>query len=67
MSLGSDKAKIALEQNGELKYLKDVSRDPISYTLTTESDAEEFTVEQVMVNIKALRDAEPEEKFIIIA
>ena len=67
MSLGSDKAKIALEQNGELKFLKNIVRDPVSYDLTTEEDAEELTVDEVMIDIKALRDAEPEEKFIIIA
>lgn len=67
MSLGNDKAKIALEQNGELKFLKNIVRDPVSYDLTTEEDAEELTVDEVMIDIKALRDAEPEEKFIIIA
>lgn len=67
MSLGSDKAKIALEENGETKFLKDIVRDPVSYSLTTEEDAEELTVDEVMIDIKTLKDAEPDKMFIVRA
>lgn len=67
MSLGSDKAKIALEENGEIKFLKNIVRDPVSYDLTTEEDAEELTVDEVMIDIKALKDTEPDKMFVVRA
>ena len=67
MSLGSDKAKIALEENGEMKFLKNIVRDPVSYDLTTEEDAEKLTVDEVMIDIKALKDAEPDKLFVVRA
>ena len=67
MSLGRDKAKIALEENGETKFLKNIVRDPVSYDLTTEEDAEKLTVDEVMIDIKALKDAEPDKLFVVRA
>lgn len=67
MSLGADRAKIATDANGERKFLKNITLNPVSYELTTESDAELLTVDEVVVDIKYLRQEEPERGFFVVA
>lgn len=67
MSLGKDHAKIILEENGERKFLKNIDTENWTYDLTTENDAELLTVDEVMVDIKYLRQNEPEKSFVIYA
>lgn len=67
MSLGTDRAKIALEENGERKFLKNIEYEgEVSYDLTTEQDAELLTADQIAVAIKYLREAEPERNFFVV-
>lgn len=67
MSLGTDRAKIALEENGERKFLKNIEYEgEVSYDLTTEQDAELLTADQIAVAIKYLREAEPEKNFFVV-
>lgn len=68
MTLGTDRAKIAVEENGVRKFLKDIEvEDTISYELTNKSGAELLTLDQLMVYTKKLQANEPNKKFIIIA
>lgn len=66
MSLGTDKAKIATEDNGERKFLKNIAIEPVSYDLTTEGDAELLTVDQIAVYTRHLRENEPDKKFFVV-
>ena len=67
MSLGTDRAKIATEENGERKFLKNIATEPVSYELTTEADAELLTVDELAVDVKYLRQNEPEREFFVVA
>lgn len=67
MSLGTDRAKIATEENGERKFLKNIATEPVSYELTTEADAEYLTVDELIVDIKHLQQNEPERKFFVVS
>lgn len=66
MSLGTDRAKIATEENGKRKFLKNITTEPVSYELTTEGSAELLTVDELMVDIKYLQQNEPERKFFVV-
>lgn len=67
MAIGSDSVKIALKENGEVKFLKNISvEDGVSYELTEKEEADTFVAEGVAPTMKALHDNEPDKKFILV-
>lgn len=66
MSIGAQGVKLALEESGELKYLANINTEgTVSYDLTTEEGAEVFTADEAVRKLRELREAEPENAFVI--